>query len=91
MPPHSEQIVSRICGALFRGSQGVDVDCLPSTPSTGYAVGDALRSSRNCHGCALWQIEKQHFGGSHIRGHPDWFGRHIEDIHKITKHRGAGH
>ncbi|QBH05507.1 hypothetical protein EYC57_22155 [Xanthomonas oryzae] len=22
MPPHSEQIVSRICGALFRGSQG---------------------------------------------------------------------
>ncbi|MDI9911365.1 N-acetyltransferase [Xanthomonas oryzae pv. oryzae] len=24
MPPHSEQIVSRICGALFRGSLGVD-------------------------------------------------------------------
>ncbi|AVT97710.1 hypothetical protein EBA01_00710 [Xanthomonas oryzae pv. oryzae] len=23
MPPHSEQIVSRICGALFRGSQGL--------------------------------------------------------------------
>ncbi|RBC38452.1 hypothetical protein BRN40_21175 [Xanthomonas oryzae pv. oryzae] len=22
MPPHSEQIVSRICGALFRGSLG---------------------------------------------------------------------
>ncbi|RBH81924.1 hypothetical protein BRM22_25155 [Xanthomonas oryzae pv. oryzae] len=24
MPPHSEQIVSRICGALFRGSLAVD-------------------------------------------------------------------
>ncbi|AUI92113.1 hypothetical protein BVV10_21730 [Xanthomonas oryzae pv. oryzae] len=27
MPPHSEQIVSRICGALFRGSLGLD--CSP--------------------------------------------------------------
>ncbi|AAW76317.1 IS1404 transposase [Xanthomonas oryzae pv. oryzae KACC 10331] len=24
MPPHSEQIVSRICGALFRGSLGAE-------------------------------------------------------------------
>ncbi|RBC19044.1 hypothetical protein BRM22_23560 [Xanthomonas oryzae pv. oryzae] len=26
MPPHSEQIVSRICGALFRGSLAVELD-----------------------------------------------------------------
>ncbi|WP_428949480.1 hypothetical protein ACQR52_12040 [Xanthomonas oryzae pv. oryzicola] len=35
MPPHSEQIVSRICGALFRGSLGVFAIFL----WVGYSIG----------------------------------------------------
>ncbi|QBA13738.1 hypothetical protein DZA55_03475 [Xanthomonas oryzae pv. oryzae] len=36
MPPHSEQIVSRICGALFRGS--LDLATMFSTARTRGAI-----------------------------------------------------
>ncbi|QBH05524.1 hypothetical protein EYC57_22290 [Xanthomonas oryzae] len=48
MPPHSEQIVSRICGALFRGSLvpgPVMATCVRRTRSLATATPHALGPS----------------------------------------------
>ncbi|AVU00431.1 hypothetical protein EBA01_19140 [Xanthomonas oryzae pv. oryzae] len=47
MPPHSEQIVSRICGALFRGSLMQTRECIQALgDKCCMAVCRALRDHR---------------------------------------------
>ncbi|QBG93636.1 hypothetical protein EYR26_21725 [Xanthomonas oryzae] len=50
MPPHSEQIVSRICGALFRGSL--------TLPSSGLAYGEPLKSNVRRHRRFSWRTKR---------------------------------
>ncbi|RBJ71761.1 hypothetical protein BRN33_18825, partial [Xanthomonas oryzae pv. oryzae] len=56
MPPHSEQIVSRICGALFRGSLVVArVDLLCQTTYPGFPQERSL----NFYPIAIEAIRKK--------------------------------
>ncbi|AUI91323.1 hypothetical protein EBA01_15830 [Xanthomonas oryzae pv. oryzae] len=48
MPPHSEQIVSRICGALFRGSLATAAIGMAAMRSAGCAAYRQLSP----HACA---------------------------------------